>query len=135
MPQCPLHQMCLSNKILYEANITPLGENSDTKVYCGICEMMFKLRCANHKKSFNHRNRKSDTELSNEFWKITDNKRRVNITWEILGRHQACNTSSKRCALCLNETPKIALHRNNNMLNKRNEILNKYALISYDSKY
>ena len=88
----------------------------------------------------NYRNLKSDTELSNEFWRIKDNKHNANITWEILGRHQAYNTSSKRCSLCLNEKLKIVLHRDNNMLNKRTEILNKfrrknkYALISYDSK-
>ena len=83
---------------------------------------------------------KSDTELSNEFWKIKENKRSTNITWEMLGRHQAYNTSSKRCSLYLNENLKIALHRDNNMLNRQTEILskcrhkNKYALISYDSK-
>ena len=138
--QCPLQQRCLSNNTLYQANITPLGENSGTKVCYGICETTFKLRYANHKKSFSHRNRKSDTELSNEFWRIKDNKHNTNITWEILGRHQAYNTSSKRCSLCLNEKLKIVLHRDNNMLNRRTEILNKcrhknkYALISYDSK-
>ena len=65
--QCPLQQRCLSNNILYQANITALGENSETKVYYGICETTFKLRYVNHKTLFNHRNRKSVTELSNEF--------------------------------------------------------------------
>ena len=82
--QRPLQQRCPSNNILYQANITPLGDNSETKVY-GICEIAFKLRYRNHKKSFNHRNRKSDTELSNEFWRIKDNKHNANITWEIPG--------------------------------------------------
>ena len=83
---------CLSNNILYQANITPISKNLETKVYYGICETTFKLIYliyANHKKPFNRRNRKSDTELSNEFWKIKDNKRIANITWEILGRHLA----------------------------------------------
>ena len=71
------------------AYTTPLGKNSETKVYCGICETTFKLRYANPKKSFNQRNRKSDTELSNKFWRIKDNKHNTNITWEILSRHQA----------------------------------------------
>ena len=52
------------------------------------------LRYANHKRSFSHRNRKSDIELSNEFWRIKDNKHKANITWEILGRQQAYNTST-----------------------------------------
>ena len=71
------------------------------KVYYGICETIFKLRYANHKNSFNGRNRNSDTELCNEFWKIKDNKHSANITWKILGRRQAYNKSSKRCSLCL----------------------------------
>ena len=71
---------------------------------------------------------------------MKENKRNTKITWEILGRHQPENTSSKGCSLCLNEQPKIALHRNNNMLNRRTEILNKCRhksndpLISYNSK-
>ena len=64
--QCPLQQRCLSNNILYQANIIPFGENSETKVYYAICETTFKLGYANHKKSFNHRNHRSDTELSNK---------------------------------------------------------------------
>ena len=119
---------------------TPVEENSGTKVYYGNCETKFKLRYTNHKKSFNHRNHKSYTELSKKFWKIKDNERSTNITWEILGRHQAYNTSSKRCSLCLNKKLKIALHRNNNVLNRRTEILskcrhkNKYSLISHGCK-
>ena len=127
IPQCPLQQKCLSNNILYQANITPIGENSETRVYY---ETKFKLKFENHKKSFNHRNCKSDTELSNEFWKISGKKRSANITWEILGRHQAYNLTSIRFSLCLNVKLKIALHRNNNMVNKRTEILKKYSRIS-----
>ena len=105
-----LEQRCLSNNILYQPNIISFGEISETKVYYGIFKTTFKLRYANHKKSFGHRNRKSDTELSNEFWRIKDNKHSTNVTWEILGRHQVHNTSSKRCSLCLNEKLKITLH-------------------------
>ena len=112
--QCSLQQRCLSNNILYQANISPLGENSDAKVYYGLCKTAFKLRYANHKKLFSHRNHKSDTGLSNNFWRIKDNKHNTNVTWEILTRHQAYNTSSKICSLCLNEKLKIVLHRDNN---------------------
>ena len=44
IPQRPLQQKCLSNNILYQANITTIGENSETKVYYGIYETTFKLR-------------------------------------------------------------------------------------------
>ena len=69
--------------MLYQANITPIGENLKTKVYYGNCETTFKLGYENHKNSLDHRNHKSDTELSKKFWKIKDNKRSVNITWKI----------------------------------------------------
>ena len=137
--QCSLQQKCLSNSILYQANI-PFGKNTETKVYYRICKTTFNLRYANHKKPFNYRNHKSDTELSKEFWKIQDNKRSANITREILFRHQGYNTSNKRCSLCLNEKLKIALHRSINILNRQTEILNKCrhknkdALKLYDSK-
>ena len=98
---CPYNKS-ISAITFYTKQTLP-QENSETKVYYGFCETTFKIRCVNHKKSFNYRNRKSDTELSNEFWKIKDNKRTANITWEILCRHQAYNTSSKKCLLCLNE--------------------------------
>ena len=69
--------------MLYQANITPIGENLKTKVYYGNCETTFKLGYENHKNSSDHRNHKSDTELSKKFWKIKDNKRSVNMTWKI----------------------------------------------------
>ena len=124
IPECPLNQKCLSNNILYQANFST-DEDSETEVYNGICETTFKLRYANHKKLFNHRNRKSETELCNKFRKIKNNKHSANITWEILGRNQAYNTGNKRCSLCLNEKLKIALHRSNDMLNNQTEILSK----------
>ena len=119
---------------------TLLDENPETRVYYGICDTAFKLWYADHMKSFNHRNNKSDTELSNKFRKIKDNNRSANITWDILSRHQAHNKGSKRCSLCLNEKLKTTLHRNYHMLNKCTKTLNKCrhrnknALISYDSK-
>ena len=47
--QYPLQQNCLSNNIIYQANINPVGENSETKIYYGIWQTTFKLRYANHK--------------------------------------------------------------------------------------
>ena len=80
---------------------------------------------------------RSITETASQIlsYLIINNKRSANITWQILGTHQAYSTSSKRCALRLNQKLKIAFHRNSNMLNRRIETLNKcrhknkYALI------
>ena len=83
---------------------------------------------------------KTDTELSNEIWKLKEQNKNADISWEILGIHQSYNTSTKRCMLCRNEKLVIALHKKCNMLNKRTEIISKfrhsikYNLANYDTK-
>ena len=101
---------------------------------------LLKEKCLNHKKTFNNVKYQTDTELSNEYWNIISANKTSNISWEILGTHKSYNQSSKQCLLCLNEKLAIALHKDDNMLNKRSEIIskcrhrNKYMLASYDSK-
>ena len=138
--QCPLNEKCLTNNVLYQASITTNEENPKTKIYYGVSETAFKLRYTNHKKTLNNVKYRTDAELSNEYWNIISAKKTSNISWEILGTHKSYNHSSKRCLLCLDEKPAIALHKDDNMLNKRSEIIskcrhrNKYMLASYDSK-
>ena len=74
--KCPLNNKCLSNNILYKANITSESENYRNKIYCGISETKFKSRYSNHRKSFKNRNYKTDTELSNENWKLKEQKQK-----------------------------------------------------------
>ena len=51
-----------------------------------------------------------------------------------------CNPQRKRCQLCLNEKLEIAAYKEQNLLNKRNEIVSKYrhqlkyALARFDTK-
>ena len=60
--------------------------------------------------------------------------------WEILEINQPYNTSTKRCMLCLNEKLAVALHKEDNILNKRTESIStcrhsiKYNLANYDTK-
>ena len=49
----------------------------------------------------------------------------ADISWEILGMHQSYNTATKRCMLCLNEKLAIALHKQDNTLNKCTKIISK----------
>ena len=102
-------------------------------------ETKFKSRYAKHRKSFKNRNYKTDTELSNEIWKLKEQNKNADISWEILGIHQSYNASTKRCMLCLNEKLAIALHKEGNILSKRTEIISKcrhsikYSLANYDT--
>ena len=103
-------------------------------------ETAFKLRYVNHKKTFNNIKYQTDTELSNEYWNIISANKTSKVSWEILGTHKWYNQSFKRCLLSLNEKLAIALQKDDNMLNKRSEVLskcrrrNKYMLASYDNK-
>ena len=138
--KCLLNSKCLSNNVLYKANVTSTSENYRNKIYYGISETKFKSRYENHRKSFKNRNYKTDTELSNEIWKLKEQNKNADISWEILGIHQSYNTSTKRCMLCLNEKLAIALHKEVNMLNKLTEIISKcrhsikYNLENYGTK-
>ena len=93
----PLNNKCLSNNILYKA------ENYRNKIYYDISETKFKSQYTNHRKSFKNRKYKTDTELSNEIWKLKEQNKNLNTFCEILGIHQSYNTSTKQCMLCLNE--------------------------------
>ena len=85
-------------------------------------------------------NQKTDTELSNEIWHLKEQNKNADISWQILGIHQSYNTLTKRCMLCLNKKLVTALHKDDNVLNKRTEIVSKcrysikYNLENYDTK-
>ena len=75
------------------------------------------------KKTFNNIKYQTDTELLNEYWNIILANKTSNISWEILGTHKSDNQSSKQCLL--NEKLVIALHGDDNMLNKKSEVITK----------
>ena len=69
-PDCPLSNQCQITNIIYKAKITPNLRNYQEKVYYGTGEGTFKQRCGNHRKSFNHEKHRTNTELSNEYWRL-----------------------------------------------------------------
>ena len=78
-------------------------------------------RYAKHRKSFKNRKYKTDTELSNEIWKLKEQNKNVGkILWQILGIHQSYNITTKRCMPYLNEKLATAIRKQDNVLNKRN---------------
>ena len=50
--QCPLNGQCLTESIVYQANITANIPGCKKRVYLGVSEALFKVRYGNHKKSF-----------------------------------------------------------------------------------
>ena len=68
--QSPLNEKCLTESIVYQANIATKILCYQGKVYLGVSESIFKVRFGNHKKLFTKQRHKNDTELFKEYWRI-----------------------------------------------------------------
>ena len=122
---CPIEQECLTTNIVYKAKITSTNQNNQEKVYFGSCETTFKKRFSNHKKSFNLKEYKNETEKSNEIWRIKNSVHHQKVEWEIVKKCVPNSPQTKCCLLYLNEKLEIAACKEQNLLNKRNEIVSK----------
>ena len=106
----------------------------------GICEMTFKKRYANHKKSFNLINSRNDTTLYVEYWNLKQKKQAPRLTLEMKGQYRAYNSTLKNCDLCLNETLAVIDDPDKNLLNKRSEVIsqccheNQFKLVNLTSR-
>ena len=62
---CPLGKKCLTESIVYKAEVTTsTANNQEKKIYIGMTADDFKTRYRNHTKSFRHEEYKNNTELS-----------------------------------------------------------------------
>ena len=118
---CPLDQNCCQNSVIYKAS---LQTDKETSSYIGQAGQSFKERFNNHTKSFKNRNYENSTSLSKEIWKLKDKKIRYNLTWSIMSKASTYKPSTKVCNLC-NLEKTIILISDENLLNKRSELMNK----------
>ena len=70
--QRPLNNQCLTNSIVYKAEITDVC--GETKEYIGVTAGTFKKRYANHVKSLNIQRYSTETELSKYVWSLKEGK-------------------------------------------------------------
>ena len=118
--QCPLNEQCLTESIVYLANITAKIPVSKENVYLGVSETNSKVRYGNHKKEFTKQHHNNDTELSKEYWKVKQQNGIPRIKWKVLRKcHPYYNQKKRQCILCLNEKYEIACYNEDNLLNKR----------------
>jgi hypothetical protein len=138
---CPLSNQCLTKNIVYQANVcsNESAQPPINKFYIGISETSFKIRYANHIKSFKIPKYKNDTELSKEVWRLKDENLNPVVSWKIIKQCDAYNPVTKRCNLCINEKYEILFFKHPNLLNKKSEILskcrhkNKFLLAQFDT--
>ena len=131
-----MNGLCLTSSILYQATSKCSDSKYKQKRYKGICEATFRKRYANHKESFKLINWKNDTTLSVEYWTLKQKQLALRLTWEIKGQYKAYNLTLKKCNLYLNEKLAIIDDPDNNLLNKRSEVIsqcrhqNKFKLVN-----
>ena len=100
--QCPLHGQCLTESIIYQANITA-NTPGITKTFLGVSETTFKVCNSNNKKMFTKPRHKNDTDLSKAYGKVKQENRIPRIKWKVLRKCHAYNQKKRQCILCLNE--------------------------------
>ena len=120
---CPLDGKCLISSIVYEAEVTN-KQNNEKHTYIGLTENTFKSRYTLHKSSFNNKNKRHSTTLSDLVWKSKEDEIEHDIKWKILsGPIEAYSTTTKNCKLCTEE--KLLILKNSHKkenINSRNEI-------------
>ena len=89
--QRPLNGQCLTESIVYQANIMENIPGYKEKVYLGVSEATFKVRYGNHEKLFRKQHHKKDMELSKEYWKVKQQNGIPRIKWKVLKKCHACN--------------------------------------------
>ena len=134
-----MNNNCLSNNIVYQATIQSNNPEYNEKVYFGLSETSFKVRYANHLKSFNAIRYRNDTELSKEVWKLKEKNFIPFVRWKIVKQCKPYNPASRVCNLCLNEKYQILMYKRENLLNTRSEMIskcrhkNKFLICSFDT--
>ena len=137
---CPLNRQCLTESVVYQVNTTGNLPGYKEKVYLGVSKTTFMVYYGNHKKSFIKQRHKNNTELSKKYLKVKQQNGILRIKWKVLRKCQVHNQKKRQCILWLNEKYEIACYKEDNLLNKRAEILgtsrhrNKYKLKSCDPK-
>ena len=122
---CPLNWNCLLENIQYKATIKSDKKNYQPRNYKGISENTLKKRYADHKRSFSINRYKNDTKLSVEYRNLKARNSNPKVTWTVKNQFSACNPRLKRCSLCLNEKFEILEDKENNLLNKKSEVISK----------
>ena len=119
---CPLNNQCLERCLVYQATVKT---SVATKIYIGCTEATFKMRYANHVKSFKHRSYSKETELSKYIWKLIDQNEQFEVAWKIITKTSPYTSGTRKCDLCITEKMHIASADPTTLLNTRAEIVSK----------
>ena len=120
---CPMDNKCLTDSIVYRADVTASGSVQETRFYIGLTGSFFKQRFSAHKTSFTQEKYKDATSLSTYIWQLKNKGADYSIKWSIVRRLKSYKPGDRICALCLAEKAEILRHsKDKRSLNKRNEL-------------
>ena len=117
---CPLDGECLTDNLVYGATVK--SPNNVEETYTGLTSDTFKIRYANHKKSFNHENYSTESTLSTYLWKLKKETINYSLSWKIIDRGKPFSPIHGNCQLCTKEKYHIIFSPEISSLNKRNEL-------------
>ena len=119
---CPMEGKCLNKSIIYKASVK---SKNKTCTYLGLSANTFKERLGNHKLSFNHQKYSQNTNLSKHIWDLKTKNEAYEITWSRVASAPLYNPRTETCKLCNLEKTLIMTSTDHNLLNGRNELMNK----------
>ena len=123
---CPLAGHCLTEGVVYRADITTDNDINDAMYYLGSKGATFKERYNSHRSSLNNVKYEHSTTLSTYVWKPKRQGKIVHIRWSVIARASPYKPGSGFCQLCNAEKTEIAFHiSDRRFLNKRSELLAK----------
>ena len=111
---CPLDNKCLTENIIYEAEITSHPDEVK-KDYRGLCSTTFKARLGVHNQHINHRAHRKKCELAKYAWQLKESGKTFSITWRMLKKVQG-RLVGGACRLCTTEKLFIIEHPDKNRL-------------------
>ena len=121
---CPVGGLCKQEAVIYQAVVTHQDITSKEilkESYVGMTGTTFMKRYANHKSSFNLKEKYADTELSKYIWSLKEQNLQYKIKWKIIDRSQTFSPISRICNLCTLERDYLIFRKDLHTLNKNSE--------------
>ena len=119
---CPLKGECITESVVYKATVT--APNTPAKHYVGLAGNSFKERWYQHKNSMKAPKPESGhTGLSDYVWKLREQGKKEEVSWEIIQKCVPYQCGSRRCDVCLSEKLHILLADPSTSLNKKSELV------------
>ena len=116
----PLAGSCLKTCIVYRADVI---KQNETHVCYGPSDGYFKYRYNSHANLFWNQDYENKTELSKHIWQLNRNGIEFNLKWSMAVYTTPYRCGTRRCDLCMTEKYRIVRANQNNLLNKRTELI------------